>query len=606
MFFVSYISEKKKIIKTGKAEFRCKRDFYSVTFHVMKVLIGSASRKPPFLTIFSLGSPIRGKGSFKTAALILFILVHVVLWGCDRADRENTVRRSSDTGPAYGDIMVEGSIGDASNLIPILSSDNTSHQIASMVFNGLVKYDKDLNIVGDLAESWEVSKDGLIITFHLRKGVKWHDGHPFTAHDVLFTYQVTINPRTPTPYAGDFLKVKKAEVLDDHTFRVTYDQPFAPALMSWGSAILPKHLLEGKDISTSPLARRPVGTGPYMFREWIPGQKIVLISNPDYFEGRPYIDGYVMRIIPDMATMFLELRANGIDRMGLTPLQYMRQTENNLFRNNFNKYRYLSFSYTYLGYNLENPLFADKRVRQAIAYGINRDEMIQGVLLGLGKTATGPYKPGTWVYNPNVRTYPYDPEKAKSLLAQAGWKDTDGDGILDRNGQPFIFEIITNQGNEVRGKCAEIIQRRLAELGIKVKIRVLEWAAFVNDFINKRRFDATILGWTIPLDPDIYDVWHSSKVGPQELNFISYKNEEVDELIEKGRGTFDQKKRKKYYDRIQEILAEEQPYTFLYVPDALPIIHARIRGVEPAPLGIGHNFIKWYVPQEDQKLVMTR
>jgi len=158
----------------------------------------------------------------------------------------------------------------------------------------------------------------------------------------------------------------------------------------------------------------------------------------------------------------------------------------------------------------------------------------------------------------------------------------------------------------MRSKCAEIIQRRLAEIGIKVKIRIIEWAAFVNDFINKRKFDATILGWTIPLDPDIYDVWHSSKTAPQELNFISYKNSEVDELLEKGRSTFDQKVRKEYYDRVQELLAEEQPYAFLYVPDALPIINSRFRGVEPAPLGIGHNFIKWYVPKEEQKLVMTR
>jgi peptide/nickel transport system substrate-binding protein len=475
-----------------------------------------------------------------------------------------------------------------------------------MIFNGLVKYDKDINIVGDLAESWEISNDGLVITFHLRKNVRWHDGLPFTAQDVLYTYQVTVDPKTPTAYAGDFLKVKKAEVIDDHTFRVTYEKPFAPALMSWSVGILPKHLLAGKEITTSPLGRNPIGTGPYKFKEWVTGQKIVLVSNPDYFEGRPYIDGYIMRIIPDTATMFLELRANGIDRMGLTPLQYTRQTENNLFKKNYNKFRYLSFAYTYLGYNLKNPLFADKRVRQAIAYAVNREEMIDGVLLGLGKPATGPYKPETWAYNPNVRQYPYDPKKAKTLLAEAGWKDDNGDGIIEKDSRPFEFEILTNQGNEVRAKCAEIIQRRLVEVGIRAKIRVVEWAAFVNDFINKRKFDATILGWTIPMEPDLYDVWHSSKTGPQELNFISYRNEEVDALIVKARETFDQPVRKRCYDRIQEILAEEQPYLFLYVPDALPIIHARIRGVETAPLGIGWNFIKWYVPGEEQKLVMTR
>ena len=543
--------------------------------------------------------------NFVTRILLICIaLLGMAVISCGPKEPGRAPAGSAAPTPAYGDILVEGSIGDASNLIPLLASDSTSHGIVGLIFNGLIKYDKDIRIVGDLAESWDVSKDGLVITFHLRKGVRWHDGTPFTSADVLYTYQVTVDPKTPTAYAGDFLKVKKVEVFDDWTFRVTYDKPFAPALMSWSVGILPKHLLAGKDITTSPLGRRPIGTGPYKFKEWVTGQKIVLVSNPDYFEGRPYIDGSILRIIPDTATMFLELRANGIDRMGLTPLQFTRQTENNIFRENFNKYRYLSFAYTYMGYNLKNPLFADKRVRQAIAHAVNRVEMIDGVLLGLGKPATGPYKPGTWAYNPNVRDYPYDPAKAKALLSEAGWKDVNGDGILEKDGRPFAFEIITNQGNEIRAKCSEIIQRRLAEVGIQVKIRVVEWAAFVKDFINKRKFDATILGWSIPMEPDLYDVWHSSKTGPEELNFISYKNAEVDALIEKGRETFDQSVRKQCYDRIQEILAEEQPYLFLYVPDALPIVHARFRGVEVAPLGIGHNFIKWYVPKGEQKLVM--
>ncbi|MDZ4165060.1 MAG: peptide-binding protein [Smithellaceae bacterium] len=544
--------------------------------------------------------------TFRKRAFILVLLTLFSLGYADNSGHGKEPGKAKAATPAYGDIIVEGSIGDASSLIPLLASDSTSHGIAGLVFNGLVKYDKEIKIVGDLAESWEISPDGLVITFHLRKGVKWHDGQPFTAHDVLYTYRVTVDPNTPTAYAGDFQRVKKAEVLDSHTFRVTYDKPFAPALASWSSAILPRHLLEGKDITKSPLIRHPIGTGPYRFKEWLTGQKIVLVSNHDYFEGRPYIDGYIMRIIPDMATMFLELRAGGIDRMGLTPLQYTRQTESNIFKNNYNKFRYLSFSYTYLGYNLKNPLFADKRVRQAISHAIDKNEIINGVLLGLGKEATGPLKPGAWAYNDKVRKYPYDPKKARELLAEAGWRDSNNDGILDKDGQIFAFEIITNQGNDVRAKCGEIIQRRLAEVGISVKIRIIEWAAFVNEFINKRRFDATILGWTIPMDPDMYDVWHSSKTGARELNFISYKNKELDELLEKGRTTFDLEKRRKSYHRIQEILAEDQPYTFLYVPDALPIVHDRFRGIEPAPIGIGHNFIKWFVPKEEQKLTMTK
>lgn len=504
--------------------------------------------------------------------------------------------------PAYGDTVVEGSIGEATTLIPMLASDSASHSIAGLIINGLLKYDKDVRLVGDLAESWEVSQGGLQITFKLRRNVRWHDGHRFTAHDVLFGFQTIINPNTPTAYAEDFRQVKKAEVIDDYTFRVTYEKPFAPALSSWGSlVVLPKHLLEGKDITRSELARKPVGTGPYRFKEWISRDRVILEANPDYFEGRPYVDRYVVRVIPDLATMFLELKTGGLDLMGLTPIQYKRQTDDPFFRKSFTKYRYLANAYTYLGYNLLEPKFQDKRVRQALSYAIDKDEIIKVVLLGLGAPATGPYKPTLWFYNPNVKKYPHDPAKALALLKEAGWEDRDGDGVLDKDGQPFEFTVITNEGNALRHRTAVIIQERLKKIGVRMKIRVIEWSAFINEFIDKKNFEATILGWTTGFEPDQYDIWHSSKTGKKELNFISYKNPEVDELLEAGRRTFEQEKRTAIYGRFQAILAEEQPYTFLYVPEALPIVNARIHGIEPSPLGISYNFNRWYVPKGLQR-----
>ncbi|MCQ9206215.1 MAG: peptide-binding protein, partial [Omnitrophica bacterium] len=442
--------------------------------------------------------------------------------------------------PSYGDTIVTGSIGEPSILIPMLASDGPSHAISGLIFNGLVKYAPDLTLTGDLAKSWDISRDGLIITFHLRKGVKWHDGVEFTAEDVMFGYKTIIDEKTPSAYKEDYMQVKKAEVLDKYTFRVTYDKPFAPALSSWGSlVILPKHLLEGKDITKTKFARNPVGLGPFKFVKWVTGEKIILESNHNYFEGRPYIDRYVYRIIPDSATMFMELQVEGVDWMGLTPFQYKRQTSTNYFNKNFRKFRYPSFSYTYLGFNLKHPWFKDKRVRQAISYAIDKQEIIKGVLLGLGQAATGPYVPNTWPYNPKVKKYEYNPQKAKSLLKDAGWLDTDGDGFLDKNGKRFEFTVLTNMGNKLRLNAATIIQWRLAKLGIKVNIRVLEWSTFINEFIDKKRFEAVILGWGIGLDPDQYDIWHSSKIGEKELNFISYQNKEVDELLEKGRRTFD-------------------------------------------------------------------
>jgi len=533
--------------------------------------------------------------------LLLTMAVFLILFGCDRRDTLHPVE--SHKGPvAYGDTIIEGTSGDANTLLPVLASDSASSEINGLVYSSLVRYDKDLKIEGELAESWEISADNLTITFHLRSGVTWHDGTPFTAEDVLFTYRLYIDPKTPTAYAEQYRQVATAQVLDPTTFRVSYRQPLAKALISWGElSVLPRHLLEGEDVTKSPLARHPVGTGPFRFVEWKPGEKIVLEANPDYFEGRPYLDRVVYRIIPDESTMFLELQAGGLDTMGLNPIQYQTQTDSPAFKRQFVKYRYPAFAYTYLGYNLNRPLFQDKRVRQALSYAINKKEIIEGVLLGLGQESTGPYKPGTWPYNSAVKRYPYDPERARTLLAEAGWTDSDGDGILDKDGKPFAFTIVTNQGNDQRVKSGEIIQRRFREIGVDVKLRVIEWASFLNEFINPGNFDATILGWTVPIDPDGYNVWHSSKTGPRELNFVGFKNAEVDELLEKGRRTLETAERKKYYDRFQEILAEEQPYTFLYVPDALPVVASRFQGIEPAPAGITYNFIRWYVPKEAQK-----
>lgn len=502
--------------------------------------------------------------------------------------------------PAYGDTLVEGTIGEASTLIPILASDSASHGVAGLIYNGLIKYDKDLKIVGDLAESYQISPDGLTIIFKLRRTVSWHDGKPFTSRDVLYTYRVIVDPKTPTAYSEDFKQVASVTAPDSFTIVVRYAKPYAPALASWGVAILPSHLLEGQDITKSPLARKPVGTGPFRFKEWLAGQKVVLEANKEYFEGRPYLDRYVYRMIPDTSTMYMELKAGGVDQMGLTPVQFARQTDTPRFKAAFNKYRYPSNGYLYLGYNLRHPLFKDVRVRRAMTAAINKDELIQGVLFGMGQKADGPMIPGRWAHNPQIKDISFNPDYARQLLSEAGWKPG-SDGFLQKDGKPLRFTILTNQGNQQRLMTAQIIQQRLKQVGVDVRIRIVEWAAFLKEFIDKGNFEVVLLAWLTSQDPDMYDIWHSSKTKPGELNFIGYNNPEVDRLLEEGRSTFDIEKRKKAYYRIQDILAEEQPYTFLYVPDALPVVSSRIRGIEPAPAGIGHNLIKWYVPRLEQR-----
>ena len=549
----------------------------------------------------------RGLSAARQAVLALTLSLGLFLSGCGEEKTAESpaaeTPKSSSSAPALpvnGDALVFGSLGEPTNLIPALANDSAASEINDRVFNGLLKIDKDLNIVPSLAERLEISEDGLTFTFHLRKDVRWHDGKPYTSKDAMFTYEIMIDPKTATSYAEPFKQVKKAEAPDLYTFRVTYEKPQARAMVSWCFDQMPAHLLEGQNLESSPLARQPVGTGPYKFEKWESGQRLILTANEDYFEGRPHLNKLIMKIIPDLNAQMLELSSGGLDMMQMTPDQYDEKLGDKNFKNKFNMFRYPAFSYTYLGFNFKSPLFQDKKVRQAIAYAIDKDEIIDGVLLGLGTVANGPFKPDSWTCNKNVKPYPYDVARAKALLAEAGWADSNGDGILDKDGKPFQFTIMTNQGNKVREQTGLIIQARLAEVGIKVNLRVIEWAAFLKEYLDKHNFEAVIMAWTVPVEPDLYDVWHSSKTREGELNYISYKNEEVDKLIDDGRFTLDREKRKMAYDRIQEIFYEEVPYVFLYVPDALPVISSRIIGPEVHPAGIGKNLPQWHVPLDRQ------
>ncbi|PYM15228.1 MAG: peptide-binding protein, partial [Candidatus Rokuibacteriota bacterium] len=508
--------------------------------------------------------------------------------------------------PAYGDTFVDSLLGDISGLVPNILSAAPSFEIAGQLYNGLVTRDRDLNLIGDLAESWTFSQDCLDLTFKLRRNARWHDNRPFTADDVLFTYETMINPKTPTSYREDFVAVERVDVVDPLTVYVRYKKPYAKALQTWEIWILPRHVLEpyvtaGKLREAPQNWTHPVGTGPYRFAERRVGEKVVLLDKEEYFAGRPYISRRVYRIIPSQATIFLELKARGIDGASLTALQYKRQSDYPAFRKAYHKYRYAASVYTYLGFNNKDPKFTDRRVRQAIAHAINKRELIEGVRLGLGSEATGPYKPGTWAYTADVKTYPYDLKQAQQLLAEAGWTEKNADGLLVKDGRPFTFELMTNQGNDERKKVAEIVQASLKEIGIGVEIRILEWATLLKEYVKKRRFEAIVLGWGIGQDPDQYEIWHSSKMGPDDLNHISYANPEVDALLEKGRSSCQQAERVPSYHRLQQILAEDQPVVFLFFRDDLPAISSRVYGIAPGPNGIRYNLPQWYVPAPLQR-----
>ena len=498
-----------------------------------------------------------------------------------------------------GGEIINAMIGEPSNLVAMIAGDSASSAIAANIFNTLIKYDENLNHAPELASQWIISDDQKTITFKLKENLFWADGTPLTSDDVLFTWRLVTDPNTRTPYASDYLLVKDAQTPNKQTFTVTYEQNYAPALDTWASLqILPKHLLKDEDINNTFFSRKPTGSGYYQLDQWINGQQVTLKRNKNSTQGQALIEKLTSRIIPDTSSQFLELIADNIDLMNINPIQYQRVFPSREdLKQKIGLYKELGNGYTYLGFNLKQAPFNDPKVRQAMNYAINKEEIIKGVLLGLGEAIASPYKPGTRWNNESLSPYPYDPSKALALLKEAGYERNTA-GILVKDGKPFEFEILTNQ-NKQREMTAVLVQRRLKEIGIDVKIRVLEWASFINRFIKTGDFKAVVLGWSLSLDPDQFNIWHSSQQGPGQFNFVGYENPRVDELLELGRRELDNDKREEIYHEFSKLLLEDSPIVYLYAGYGLSAINKRVQGIKkPAPpAGIYQNSYEWFIPQ---------
>lgn len=433
-----------------------------------------------------------------------------------------------------------------------------------------------------------------VIVFHLRPNVKFHDGHVFDAEDVKFTYEAIMNQRNLSPRTADYEPVKAVEVIDPLTVRIVYRELYSPALGTWGMGILPAHLLNaetlreearrrGRDpkkftLRQSAFNRHPIGCGPFRFREWKSDQYIVLDRFEDYWEGPPNYKGYTLRIVPDLLTQEMEFYAGTLDQYGVQPHQVERLKDDPTYQN----FSGLSFGYTYIGYNMRREPFKDKRVRKALGMAIDVEKIIKYVLYGQGERITGPFVKQTDYYNHAIEPLPYDPEGALGLLAEAGWEKGPEDW-LQKDGKRLQFTLITNQGNNLRKAILSVAQDSWRKIGIDVRTDVLEWAVFIKERVNKFDFDALILGWGMGIEPDLYQIWHSSQTGPNQLNFVAFRNEDADDLIIRIRQEYDHDKQVAYCHRLHEIIAQEQPYTFLYVGKWTAILDKRIviRDVDP-------------------------
>jgi len=426
-----------------------------------------------------------------------------------------------------------------------------------------------------------------ILVFHLRPGIKFHDGHPLDAHDVKFTYEAIMDAKNLSPRISDYEPIKAVEVLDPLTVKIVYKRLYSPALGSWGMGILPEHLLNsealrqealrlGRDPGTFALRqshfnRRPVGCGPFKFKAWKSDQYIALDRFEAYWEGAPNYQEYIYRVIPDLLTQEMEFYAGTVDSYAVEPHQVNRLKEDPRFQN----FSGTSFGYTYIGYNLRREPFNDARVRRALGMAIDTEKIIRFVLYGQGERITGPFVKQTEYYDPGIEPLPYDPEGALALLAAAGWKKNTA-GWLEKDGRRFQFTLISNSGNELRKAVLAVAQDSWKKIGIDVRTGLLEWSVFIQERVNKLDFDALVLGWQMGIDPDLYQIWHSSQTGPYQLNFVGFKNPQADELIINIRQEYDFQEQVEYSRRLHRIIAAEQPYTFLYVSKWSALLDRRI------------------------------
>ncbi len=472
-----------------------------------------------------------------------------------------------------------------SKLNPLIATDSASGEIAGWIFDALLAYDKDGKIEPRIAESYSF-KDDTTLIFKIRKDVLWSDGVPLTAEDVVFTYELITSPKIYTPYASEFRYVKSVKVLDKYTVEVKYKEPYFKALQTWLTSIVPKHILASEeDIMTSKFNQYPTGNGPYTIDGFEISKDIVLKANKHYFRRVPKIDEIIYHFMPDPSTQFLMLKSHKLDVGSLTPLQLERQIDED-FLSFYKVFEKISQSYTYLGFNLKNPKFQDERVRKALSLAIDRQELVDILFFGHGQVCNGPFMPGTFAYNEKVTAPKQNIAAAKKLLKEAGYDQK----------HPFSFEIVTNSNNPIRVYATQIIQHQLKQAGVIVKIRTMEWQAFLNTVVMPKKFEAVILGWGLGLMPDAYSIWHSEGSKKGGFNFINYKNEKVDALIKKAERTIDQEELGKIYRQIFALIVHDNPYLFLYIPNSITVVNKKIQNVSQSILGVMHNVIDWIKP----------
>lgn len=536
--------------------------------------------------------------------LATFVLISLLTLGASCSPHER---------PVSG-VLNQACLGNPSMLNPLFCMDSATSMIVDYIYQGLVRYDENMQLVGQLAEAWDISQDNLEWTFYLRQDVTWHDGQPFTAEDVSFTIDtIAFNHSYIGSKVEDFDQLEKIEVLDDHTIKFSLVEPWALFLASLTQGILPRHIYDPNlavgadrvsiaDMAKHPRNWRPIGTGPFIFDSWADSQYITLKNNPDYYDSGPFIETICFKFFPDISGAISALEQGEVDLVPDIPFSEAQRLEVSL-QEDHSFYGYQEMGYKILAFNFrpcafglgkDNP-WLDRRVRQAIAHALNRQHYVEEALAGKGIVLNSPIPPASWAYSPgDTNEYSYDPEVAKLLLTEAGWR-LGIDGNRYKDNQRLAFQLTVREENTLEITMAEMIYVDLKALGVEIELNAVPWQEMLVDHIYAGEFHLLLLGLSISPDPDVLSIFHSAALR-DGLNFGAYSNSELDMALELGRQIGAIESRQGFYADVQKILTGDLPYVFLLSQELTLAVNSKVHGLKVSPLGF-YKPEEWYIEE---------